>query len=211
MRPPRPRMLFVAGPSGVGKSSLVLAGIVPLIAGAPPIRPVVKVLRPGGNAMAALDKILAAPRDAGAGLLLVVDPFEYRRDIALRLGADVAVHPDDAPAVVAEASDGRGSDVRARIRSTMSAGGVASGTPSRAEKRRFSSSKRARAAGGFACFDQFFVGRTGEEHQCIAVFLIHAATGFFHAKLVAIKIERSVEISNAQHSVQISHRLNLTD
>jgi 2-desacetyl-2-hydroxyethyl bacteriochlorophyllide A dehydrogenase len=46
-----------------------------------------------------------------AGTLIVVDPFEYRRDIALRLGADVAVHPDGALAAVAEASDGRGSDV----------------------------------------------------------------------------------------------------
>ena len=44
-----------------------------------------------------------------AGTLVVVDPFEYRRDIALRLGADVAVHPDDAVAAVMEASDGRGS------------------------------------------------------------------------------------------------------
>ena len=46
-----------------------------------------------------------------AGTLVVVDPFEYRRDIALKLGADVAVHPDDAVAAVMEASDGRGADV----------------------------------------------------------------------------------------------------
>jgi 2-desacetyl-2-hydroxyethyl bacteriochlorophyllide A dehydrogenase len=56
-----------------------------------------------------------------AGTLVVVDPFPYRRDIALRLGADVAVHPDDAPAAVAEASDGRGSDV------SIEASGAASG------------------------------------------------------------------------------------
>ncbi len=56
-----------------------------------------------------------------AGTLVVVDPFEYRRDIALRLGADVAVHPDDAIAAVREASDGRGSDV------SIEASGAASG------------------------------------------------------------------------------------
>ncbi|UGS34284.1 zinc-binding dehydrogenase [Capillimicrobium parvum] len=56
-----------------------------------------------------------------AGTLVVVDPFEYRRDIALRLGADVAVHPDDAAAAVAEASEGRGSDV------SIEASGAASG------------------------------------------------------------------------------------
>jgi 2-desacetyl-2-hydroxyethyl bacteriochlorophyllide A dehydrogenase len=56
-----------------------------------------------------------------AGTLVVVDPFEYRRDIAQRLGADVAVHPDDAPAAVLEASDGRGSDV------SIEASGAASG------------------------------------------------------------------------------------
>ncbi len=46
-----------------------------------------------------------------AGKLVVVDPYEYRRDVALSLGADVAVHPGDAVAAVLEASDGRGSDV----------------------------------------------------------------------------------------------------
>ena len=56
-----------------------------------------------------------------AGTLVVVDPFEYRRDIALRLGADVAVHPDDAIAAVMEASDGRGADV------SIEASGAAAG------------------------------------------------------------------------------------
>ena len=46
-----------------------------------------------------------------AGTLIVVDPFEYRRDVAKRLGADVAVHPDQAVEAVRAASDGRGSDV----------------------------------------------------------------------------------------------------
>jgi len=56
-----------------------------------------------------------------AGTLVVVDPFEYRRDIALKLGADVAVHPDDAVAAVMEASDGRGADV------SIEASGAAAG------------------------------------------------------------------------------------
>jgi threonine dehydrogenase-like Zn-dependent dehydrogenase len=56
-----------------------------------------------------------------AGRLIAVDPYEYRRDIALRLGADVAVHPDAAIAAVQNASDGRGSDV------SIEASGVASG------------------------------------------------------------------------------------
>jgi threonine dehydrogenase-like Zn-dependent dehydrogenase len=56
-----------------------------------------------------------------AGKLIVVDPYEYRRDLALRFGADVAVHPDDAIAAVLEASDGRGSDV------SIEASGHASG------------------------------------------------------------------------------------
>jgi threonine dehydrogenase-like Zn-dependent dehydrogenase len=56
-----------------------------------------------------------------AGTLVVVDPFPYRRDLALRLGADVAVHPDDALAAVLEASGGRGSDV------SIEASGAASG------------------------------------------------------------------------------------
>jgi threonine dehydrogenase-like Zn-dependent dehydrogenase len=57
-----------------------------------------------------------------AGTLIVVDPFEYRRDIALALGADLAVHPDDDPVgAVLEASGGRGSDI------SIEASGSASG------------------------------------------------------------------------------------
>lgn len=56
-----------------------------------------------------------------AGTLVVVDPFEYRRGIASRLGADVAVHPDDAIEAVMEASQGRGADI------AVEASGAASG------------------------------------------------------------------------------------
>lgn len=56
-----------------------------------------------------------------AGKLVVVDPFEFRRSIALELGADVAVHPDQAVEAVLDASEGRGSDV------SIEASGAASG------------------------------------------------------------------------------------
>lgn len=46
-----------------------------------------------------------------AGRLVVVDPLSERRKAALAVGADAAVSPDDAGAVVAELSEGRGADV----------------------------------------------------------------------------------------------------
>src|SRR5262249_38511881 len=46
-----------------------------------------------------------------AGTLIVVDPLADRRQRGLDRGADVAVHPDDLPAAVAEASSGRGADI----------------------------------------------------------------------------------------------------
>jgi threonine dehydrogenase-like Zn-dependent dehydrogenase len=46
-----------------------------------------------------------------AGALIVVDPLADRRQRGLARGADVAVHPDDLPAAVAEASAGRGADI----------------------------------------------------------------------------------------------------
>jgi threonine dehydrogenase-like Zn-dependent dehydrogenase len=46
-----------------------------------------------------------------AGTLLVVDPIERRRRIALDWGADAAVAPAEAPAAIAELTGGRGADV----------------------------------------------------------------------------------------------------
>ena len=46
-----------------------------------------------------------------AGALVVVDPIERRRRIALDWGADAAVAPADAPAAIAELTQGRGADV----------------------------------------------------------------------------------------------------
>lgn len=56
-----------------------------------------------------------------AGTLIVVDPFEQRRELAKRLGADLAVHPDDAREAVDAASQERGADV------SIEASGAASG------------------------------------------------------------------------------------
>lgn len=46
-----------------------------------------------------------------AGRLIVVDPIAVRREAALAWGADAACTPEEAPAVIAELSDGRGADV----------------------------------------------------------------------------------------------------
>jgi 2-desacetyl-2-hydroxyethyl bacteriochlorophyllide A dehydrogenase len=46
-----------------------------------------------------------------AGTLIVVDPLADRRRRGLDRGADLAVHPDEVAAAVAEASAGRGADV----------------------------------------------------------------------------------------------------
>src|SRR5262249_37770243 len=71
---------------------------------------------------------------------------------------------------------------------------------------------RARAASFFAGLDQFFVFRTGHEDQRVAVLLVDPAARLFHAELVTIKIDRGIEIADAQHGVQISHGLtSLTD
>jgi alcohol dehydrogenase len=56
-----------------------------------------------------------------AGRLVVVDPFENRRKLALKLGADVAVDPKEANAAVMEVSKGRGADVAIEVSGAGSA------------------------------------------------------------------------------------------
>jgi 2-desacetyl-2-hydroxyethyl bacteriochlorophyllide A dehydrogenase len=46
-----------------------------------------------------------------AGQLIVVDPVAKRRELALGWGADLAVTPQDAPAAIEQASQGRGADI----------------------------------------------------------------------------------------------------
>lgn len=62
-----------------------------------------------GCGVVGLLAILAA-RDLGAGTLIAVDPVPYRRDLALRFGASVAVDPNDAASAVHAATAGRGAD-----------------------------------------------------------------------------------------------------
>ncbi|MDE2007667.1 MAG: alcohol dehydrogenase catalytic domain-containing protein [Rhodospirillales bacterium] len=50
-------------------------------------------------------------RLAGAGRILAVDPNPARRALALRLGADAAVAPDQALDATRDATEGRGADV----------------------------------------------------------------------------------------------------
>lgn len=68
------RFLLVAGASGTGKSSLVLAKVVPWFGDRE--GPTVQVLRPSAGGPAALQALLSARGDPERPLLLVVDQFE---------------------------------------------------------------------------------------------------------------------------------------
>lgn len=52
-------------------------------------------------------------RRSGAGKIFTVDKIEHRRNLSLRLGADVAFDPmaDDVPQAIRENTEGRGADV----------------------------------------------------------------------------------------------------
>ncbi len=56
--------------------------------------------------------VIQAARLSGCGLLVAVDPDPARRELAKRLGADVALDPasGDVPAQVGERTEGRGAD-----------------------------------------------------------------------------------------------------
>lgn len=75
MDPSRPRFQIVEGPSGVGKSSLVLAGVVPALVERGWLW---QSLRPGAEPLAALDSALKnlAAGEANQRRLLVVDQLE---------------------------------------------------------------------------------------------------------------------------------------
>ncbi len=70
----RPRFLVVAGSSGTGKSSLVLAGAVPKLLAADPKRPILR-LRPGSDPLLSLSRALGE-EPWQKNPLLVVDQFE---------------------------------------------------------------------------------------------------------------------------------------
>jgi len=55
-------------------------------------------------------------RRAGAGKVIVVDPLEQRRKLSLQLGADEALHPNQAlRAQIGELTHGRGADVAIEV------------------------------------------------------------------------------------------------
>ncbi|MCX4240567.1 nSTAND1 domain-containing NTPase [Paraliomyxa miuraensis] len=72
----KPRLVVVAGASGTGKSSLVLAGAVPDILATRGDHWEHALVRPGSDPLAALDAALAARKDESQPLLLVIDQFE---------------------------------------------------------------------------------------------------------------------------------------
>lgn len=67
----------------------------------------VAILGAGAIGLSTLQSI----KMAGAGKVLVVDPVESRRALALKLGADAACSPEEAEARAKELTDGRGFDV----------------------------------------------------------------------------------------------------
>lgn len=70
----KPRFLIVAGASGTGKSSLVLAGVAPRLLAQSGWR--LARIRVSGDPMAALESALSAGTGSVAQLLLIVDQFE---------------------------------------------------------------------------------------------------------------------------------------
>ncbi len=79
------RFVFVSGPSGSGKSSLVLAGVVPRVQRTAPDRWRVERFVPGSEPVQALRDALTRG-EAAAKLLLVIDQFEE----LFTLGANLA-------------------------------------------------------------------------------------------------------------------------
>jgi L-iditol 2-dehydrogenase len=56
--------------------------------------------------------LVSAAAAIGMGAnVIVVDPIQTRRDVALKLGATAALHPSDAAERIREATDGRGADL----------------------------------------------------------------------------------------------------
>ncbi|XXX78723.1 CHAT domain-containing protein [Sorangium sp. So ce134] len=105
----KPRFLLCTGASGTGKSSLVLAGVVPALR-ARDRRWTVATLRPAEGWRASLQAALAARSDPGAPLLLVVDQLEElftmistdaEREAFVRDLWSLASHPGSGVSVIA--------------------------------------------------------------------------------------------------------------
>src|SRR5262249_2840254 len=63
------------------------------------------------------------------------------------------------------------------------------------------------AARALALLHQRFVLWRGEENERVAVLLVDPAARLFEPELVAVEVERLIEVAHAQHGVQISHRV----
>src|SRR5215470_6968655 len=61
------------------------------------------------------------------------------------------------------------------------------------------------AAGLLALGDEALIVGTGEEDQGVAVLVVDPPAHLLEAELVAIEIERGIEIADAQHGMKISH------
>src|SRR5262249_27263199 len=70
--------------------------------------------------------------------------------------------------------------------------------------------QRGVAAGPLALGDQLFVLGRGQKYEGILVLLVDPPARLLEAELVAVEIERGIEIAHAQHGVQISHGTTLT-
>src|SRR4029078_11237860 len=56
-----------------------------------------------------------------------------------------------------------------------------------------------------ACLDQPLILRRGEKDESVAPLLVDTPTLLLQPQLVAIEVERLIEVANAEHGVQISH------
>jgi hypothetical protein len=56
--------------------------------------------------------------------------------------------------------------------------------------------------------ERAFVAGCGEEDKRIAALVVDAAAGLLQPELVAVEVQRGVEIAHAQHGVQKSHRIH---
>src|SRR5262245_2316523 len=63
------------------------------------------------------------------------------------------------------------------------------------------------AARALALLHQRFVLWRGEENERVAVLLVDSAARLFEPELVAVEVERLIEVAHAQHGVQISHNV----
>src|SRR5262249_474281 len=67
------------------------------------------------------------------------------------------------------------------------------------------------AAGALALFHQLFVLWRGQENERVAVLLVDPAAPLFEPELVAVEVERLIEVAHAQDGMEISHNVTAWD